>query len=139
MKPEKPGLWQAVSYLLCAFLTWQYSMPLEGSEFSGGRVTSPLLDLDDIGIALFVLSLLLALIYRRIAAGLALVACLFLPLYLYFTVPGPFRQVFKNNYSVPLRGNVVWDSWAFAGIFSLAIATYVSLLAFNAGKPESPH
>jgi hypothetical protein len=140
MKPEKPRLWQAVGYLFCAFLTWKYSMPLEGSEFSGGRVTGRLLDLGDIGIALFVLSLLFVLVYRRVAAGVALVACLLcLPLYLYFIVPGPFRQVFKGNYSVPLRGNFVWDSWAFAGMFSLAIATYISLSAFNAGRPKSEH
>jgi hypothetical protein len=50
---------QAAACLLCAIMVWNYGIGLEGTEFSGGRVTGPLLDLYDIGSILFILAVLL--------------------------------------------------------------------------------
>ena len=85
----------------------------EGTEFIGGWLTGPLLNLYDVGTFLFVPALLLAFFFRRIAAAFALTASLLcLPLYLYFVAPGPFRSVFRGEYSVPLQASFVWNSWA---------------------------
>jgi hypothetical protein len=84
--------------------------------------------MEETGSLLFVLALLLTFFYRRIAAATTLVACLLcLPLYLYFTAPGPFRWVFRGEYSVPLQVSFVSNKWAITGIVALAIAAYVGV------------
>ncbi len=124
----KTKITQAVACLLCAIVVWRYGSNLEGTEFSGGWLTGPLLDMEDAGSLLFVLALLLTFFYRRIAAATTLIACsLCLPLYLYFTAPGPFRWVFRGEYSVPLQANFVWNKWAITGMVALAIAAYVGV------------
>jgi hypothetical protein len=130
-------LWQAASCLLC-FAAAQHSFGLEGTEFSGGRVTGPLFDLSEIGSLLFVVALFLTFVYPRVAAAIASVATLLcLLLYLYFTAPGPFRRVFRGEYSVPLQASFVWDKWAISGILSLAVATYVCLWNLSTIKREN--
>src|SRR4051812_12333797 len=101
---RKPQLLQGVVCLLCAGVTCRYGFLIEGTEFSGGRVTGPLLDMNDVGSLLFVLALLLTFFFRRMAATVTLIASLLcLPLFLYFTAPGPFRRLFgKAEWSVPL-------------------------------------
>jgi hypothetical protein len=82
----------------------------------------------DVGTLLFVVALLLTLFYRRIAAATILIACfLCLPLYLYFTAPGPFRWVFRGEYSVPLRASFVWNKWNITGIVALTIAACLGI------------
>jgi hypothetical protein len=127
-KDGKTKLKQAAACLLCA-VVWRYGPPLEGTEFSGGWATGPILHMNDVGTLLFVLALLLTFFYRRIAAAVTVVACLLcLPLYLYFTAPGPFRRFFSRaEWSVPLQASFVWNKWAIGGIVALAIAAYVSL------------
>jgi Na+(H+)/acetate symporter ActP len=89
----------------------------------------------DYGSALFIPALILTFFYRRIAAGIGLIASvLCLPLYLYFVAPGPFRWVFKGEYSVPLRANFFWNNWAIAGITSLIVAVFVCLRSFSAAS-----
>jgi hypothetical protein len=84
-------LWQAIGSILCLAITCRLTWPLDGSEFSGGRITGPLLDMADAGILLFALSLLIGFWLRRIAALAALAATLLcLPLCLLFLAPGPF-------------------------------------------------
>jgi hypothetical protein len=84
--------------------------------------------MEETGSLLFVLALLLTFFYRRIAAATTLIACLLcLPLYLYFTAPGPFRWVFRGEYSVPLQASFVSNKWAITGIVALAIAAYVGV------------
>lgn len=69
------------------------------------------------------LALVLTFVRPRIAAALAIVASLLcLPLYLYFTAPGPFRRVFGGEYSVPLQANFVWDRSAVLGVLTVAVA-----------------
>jgi hypothetical protein len=45
------------------------------SEFSGGRLTGPLLKMADIGFLLFLVALRLTFFFRRVAAGIALGYC----------------------------------------------------------------
>jgi hypothetical protein len=51
-------LWQAGSCLLCVIAERSYSVGLAGTEFSGGRITGPILDSYELGIVLFVLAAL---------------------------------------------------------------------------------
>jgi len=53
-KPNIQQVCQAGSFLLCAFLALQITSGLEGTEFSGGWLTGPLLSMQDIGAALFI-------------------------------------------------------------------------------------
>ena len=101
----KTKITQSAVCLLCAVIVWKYGSDLEGTEFSGGWLTGPLLDMEETGSLLFVLALLLTFFYRRIAAATTLIACLLcLPLYLYFTAPGPYplglqRRIFGTTAS----------------------------------------
>lgn len=123
---DKLGL--AAMCLLCVILLWKYAFGLEGTEFSGGRLTGPLLDMEDIGAFLFIPALLLTFWYPRVAAAIAIVASfLCLPLYLYFTAPGPFRWICRGQYSVAAPANFVWIRSAIAGITALALAAYVGI------------
>jgi hypothetical protein len=91
--------------------------------------------MNDAGLLLFVLALLLVYFHRQTAAAFTLVACVMcMPLYLCFTTPGPFRKVFSRfEWSVPLKTNFVWDDRAMIGIVVLLIATFVAIrvLFFN--------
>jgi hypothetical protein len=87
------------------------------------QVPGPILDSLDRGSLLLVLALVLTFVRPRIAAALSIVASLLcLPLYLYFTAPGPFRRVFGGEYSVPLEANFVWDRSAIFGVLAVAAA-----------------
>jgi hypothetical protein len=125
MKWERQGILQALGCLLCACLAWYRQLLLEGSEFSGGSLTGPLLNLSDIGSTLFVLALLLGFWRPRVAAAVvvfASIACL--PLYLYLTMPRLFRAVFPGQYKVSL-GAFGWDPSSTAGILSIVLALYL--------------
>ena len=121
-------LTQAAICILCGIVVWNYGSGSEGTEFIGGRVTGPLLDMKDIGTLLFIPALLLTFFYQRLAAAVLFVSSLFcLPLYLYFTAPGPFRWIFRGRYSVPLQANFVWEKSAMTGIVVLAVAACFGL------------
>ena len=64
----KQKLMQAVSCLPFLFL-WLYSANLEGTEFSGGKLTGPLLHMNDVGTFLFILPLLMVWFVPRIRAS----------------------------------------------------------------------
>jgi hypothetical protein len=49
MEHRKQKVWQAASCLLCAAVAWRFGFTLDGTEFGGGRITRPLLDLQDVG------------------------------------------------------------------------------------------
>lgn len=122
---------QAAACLLCAIMVWNYGIGLEGTEFSGGRVTGPLLDLYDIGSILFILAVLITFFLRRIAAAITILATLLcVPLYLYFTAPGLFRRIFRGPWAEPLQTNFVWNRWAIMGIIILSIAASVAFRSF---------
>ena len=65
----KLQLLQGAACLLCAIVVWRYASSLLGTEFSGGWITGPLLEMKEVGSLLFVLALLLTFFYRRVAAA----------------------------------------------------------------------
>jgi hypothetical protein len=131
----KQKLLLAVACLLCAYLTCRDPYGLSGTEFSGGSVTGRLLDANFVGVFVFVLALLLAFIFPRISAVVALAASvLSLPLYLYFVTPGLFRQIFRGPWKVPLRSYFVADRWALLNTLAILLATVVSVYALRSHR-----
>lgn len=118
---------------------WRYAYSLEGTEFSGGRLTGLLLNMKTAGALLFVLAGVMIFFYRRIAAAITILASLLcLPFYLYFAAPGPFRSVFGGEYSVPLGDKFVLDARTVFGILLFAITTFVSLRTLLISKDSNP-
>jgi hypothetical protein len=133
----KQKLWQFATCLLCIILLWGYGSGLAGAEFSEGRVTGPLLHMNDVGTLLFVAGLVLTFFYRRIAAAVVLAAALLcLPLYLYFTAPVPFRWVFRGEYSVPAPASFVWTK---EGIAESSLSRWPRLSAFAVSSSRHNH
>jgi len=131
-------LWQIVAGVLCAAVSWRYRADLWGTEFEGGRVTGDLLGFTVVGHLLLLLGIPLTLLFRRIAAAIILLgSVLLLPLYLYFTAPGPFRRVVDGQWEVPLSANFAWDLWSFGGIATVALAIYICFLGLrSSGRPS---
>jgi hypothetical protein len=103
----------------------------EGSEFVGGRITGSVLDLADDGLLLFGLSLLLLFWFPRFSAAIAIAASLLAsPLFLYFLAPGPFRRVFKGEWSVSVNSSLAWNTWAAFGIVAVVATLFVSVQSF---------
>jgi hypothetical protein len=114
--------------LLCVILLRRYVSPLQGTEFSGGRMTGPLLDLADLSVLLFLVALMLNVFRTRLSPAVTLAASLLgLPLFLYFACPGPFRRMFKGEYSVPASGTFVWNVPCIVGTIALTTALVLSL------------
>ena len=123
----------AASCLLCTAVSWRIGYDLDGTEFSGGSVTGPLLEMQDMGNLLFLLVLPLIFVFQRIAAAIMLLACLLcLPLYLFFTAPGPLRWIFRGEWTVQRVTSSVWNWWSIAGIGTLILASFVCLRTFSA-------
>ena len=127
---RKPLL--AAVCLLCAYLTFKYPTGLSGTEFSAGWLTGRLLDASFLGFFAFAASVLLGLVWPRIAAVTALIASVIsFPLYLYFVMPGLYRQIFRGPWSVPLQSYFVADVWALVSLLAIlaamAVSTYVLL------------
>jgi hypothetical protein len=133
-KLNKQKVWQAAACLACVGVLWIRLDDLGASEFSGARLTGKLFTMADLGSLLFLVALLLTMFFPRVAAAIALVAALLcLPFYLYILMPGPYRQIFKGEYSVPLQRPFVWNNWAVVGAISLAIAAFWSLHNLSKG------
>jgi len=116
--------------VLAAVVGLFFSDPLGASEFSGGTVTGPLVTLHEVSGCLFVASGVMAFVYQRVAAGVALVAWLLsLPLYLYFVAPGPFRIVIPGEYQVLAQAAFAWNTLAVVGIVVGAAAAGPSLMS----------
>jgi hypothetical protein len=131
-KPSKRELWQATAFLACVGVLWMHLGEFGASEFIGGRLTRKLFAMVDAGVLLFLSAVVLTIFWPRIAAISALVATLLcLPFYLYIVMPGPYRRIFKGEYSVPLQAPFVWNSWAVVGIFTLALAAVLSIRRLN--------
>ena len=134
-KLSKEKVWQAAAYLACVGVLWIRLDAFGASEFSGGRITGKLFTMADLGSLLFLVALLLTIFFPRVAAALALTATLLcLPFYLYVLMPGPYRRIFKGEYSVPLQRPFVWNTWAVVGVLSLGIAGILSLRSFFKGR-----
>jgi hypothetical protein len=131
-KFPKEKMSQAIACLACTVVLQLYLDEFGASEFSGGRLTGPLLRMADLGSLLFLVGLLLTFFLRRIAASIALAATLLcLPFYLYILMPGAYRWIFKGEYSVPLSRPFHWDNWAFVGIISLLFVVILSLRSYS--------
>ena len=116
-------------------VTWRFSDYLGPTEFIGGTVMGPVFTLHELSGDLFPLAAIAAFFYRRVAAAMALVACVLAPpLYINFLAPGPFRTLFPGEYSVPLTRSYVWDPWSLAGLAVIATTTLLSLRAFRQGR-----
>ncbi len=64
-------------------------MHVDGTEFSGGSVTGTLITLTEIGALGLVIAIAITFFFRRAAAFIAMLGCLFsMPLFLYFLAPG---------------------------------------------------
>ena len=129
-KPQKQQLWLAVNCLACVVVVLCNTNGLEGTEFSGGWLTGPLLSMADIGTGLFVLALIVTFWTPRIAAALGLASSLLcLPLYLYFLAPVPFNEIFGfgHQFKSHPSGGFHWDPWAIGGVLTIAVTTYVCL------------
>src|SRR6266513_2439390 len=128
----KLKLLQAVSYCICCLFAWNRFDALEATELSGGTVTGPLLSLLLLGTFLFTLAAVFTFARLRIAAVSGLLAALLsLPISLYFLAPGPFRFVFRGEYSVPLRSNFVWSRWTLIPTFLFVVAILVSFFSLS--------
>ena len=127
-KLSRQNAWQAVAFLACAGVLWIRLGDFGASEFSGGSLTGKLLTMADVSALLFFSALVFTIFLPRVGAIVALMAIvLCLPLYLYVVMPGPYRGIFKGEYSVPLQRTFVWNSWAIVGIITLAFATVFSI------------
>jgi hypothetical protein len=134
-KPGKQQIWLAICCLVSAFVALQNTDGFEGTEFSGGWLTGPLLSMVGIGTVLFLLAFVVGFLHPRVAAAIALVSWLLcLPLCLYFTAPVPFNQIFGfgHEFKVQPSGGFHWQSWTIAGALTFAITTYVCLRGFAA-------
>lgn len=137
-KIRRQEIWRAFSCVLCIVVAWPHLNAVGASEFIGGRLTGPLFEMAEYGIIFFLLAVLLIPFYRRTTTVMALIASLLcMPFYLYFVAPGPFRRVFKGEYSVPSRAPFVWNIWAIAGILTLAVAIVLSIRCLAAASFES--
>jgi hypothetical protein len=141
-KPGKQQLWLAVSCLVCVIAALRNTSDLEGTEFSGGWLTGPLLSMIDIGTVLFVLALIVTFIFPRIAGAIGLASSLLcLPLYLYFIAPVTFSQIFGvgHQFKVQPSGGFHWDKWPIAGVLTLAANICLCLRGFAVtGRTQIP-
>ena len=127
-KHSEQKLWQATACLVCLGVLWIHFNEFGASEFRGGRLTGKLFTMADVSCLLFFMALLSTILFPRVAAAISLAATLLcLPFYLYILMPGPYRRIFRGEYSVPLQRPFVWDNWAVAGVLSLVIAASLSL------------
>src|SRR6185312_5143335 len=118
---------QAANLLLCASLAMKLTSGLDGTEFSGGLLTGPLLSMADYAIILFILSLILTFLFPRIAALIGIASSLLcLPLYCFFLAPVPFNEVFARGHQFkvqPVPG-FHWHTWLMVALFSVATTIY---------------
>ena len=134
-KLSKQNVWQAAACLACVGVLWIRLDDFGASEFSGGRLTGKLFTMAELGSLLFLAALVLTFFSPRVAAAIALAATLLcLPFYLYILMPGPYQQIFKGEYSVPLQRPFVWNNWAVVGVLSLVIAACLSLYSLSRGR-----
>lgn len=128
----KEKAWQGLACLACIVVLWIRLDDFGASEFSAGRLTGPLLKMAHVGSLFFLAALVLTFFLRRTVATIALAAVLLcFPFYLYILMPGPYRWIFKGEYSVPLRHPFHWDTWAAAGVLSLLFVAVLSFRSYS--------
>ena len=121
---------QTALIVVSASLVWYRFLGLDGSEFSGGWLTGPILNLHFSGALLVTLALPILFVYPRASAAMTLAAVLCcLPLHLYFLIPGFFHRLFPGEYSVTARSYFEFSSLDFWSVMALSGLTLVSLAA----------
>lgn len=106
-----------------------------GSEFSGGRLTGPLLSMADNGALLFILAFLLTFLFPRIAAAIGLLSSLlYLPLSCFFIAPVPFAQVFApgGEFKVQPLPGFHWHTLPVTTLVGVALASCLCIRRFVA-------
>jgi hypothetical protein len=98
----------------------------DGTEFSGGRITGPILTMCEWSIFAFLAAIVATFLWPRIAAAIGLLgAALNVPFLCYTIAPGPFRTVFHGEYSVPLKSNFEVHATSFqAAVAVLIVASF---------------
>jgi len=125
--------------LLASWLSLRNTNSLDGSEFSGGRLTGPILTMCEIAIIVFVVGIVLAYPFPRIASVTSLLASLLsLPFLLYWIAPRPVRSIYKGEYSVPLQSNFVWNKWSLGTAVAILIVVVMSVWnLFPVQRPQN--
>jgi len=132
-KPDAGKAFQAGNFLLCFILALQVTNGLDGTEFSGGWLTGPLLSMADIGTLLFILALVLTFFFPRVAAVIGLVSSLLcVPLCCFFIAPVPFAYVFAPGHEFKVQQTAVfhWHTWPVVTLFAAALASFLCVRRF---------
>jgi len=133
----KEKVWQAIACLACTVVLWVHLDDFGASEFGGGRLTGPLFKMAELGASFFLLTVLLTFFLPRTAATIALASTLLcLPFYLYVLMPGPYRWIFKGEYSVPLNEPFHWDNWAAVGVLNLLVVATLSVRSYSRARVD---
>lgn len=130
----------ASTLLLTVWLTFRGMGVVDGSEFVSGKITGPINVMCDFALVGLAVACILTYPLPRAASVLGLLASLLsLPFLVYFIAPGPFRAVFRGEYSVPLQSNFSWDGWllepAIAVLFVIFMSVWI-LFSVPRGKVE---
>ena len=142
-KPDAGQAFQAGSFLLCVYLALQLTRGLDGTEFSGGWLTGPLLSMADSGTLLFILAIVLTFVFPRTAAAIGLASSLLcVPLCCFFIAPLPFAHVFARGIefsSQPTPG-FHWRMWPVTSLVAVALASYLCIRRFVMSELKpTPH
>ena len=136
--PRERMRYLAVSCSASLIASLRVTAGLDGTEFSGGWLTGPLLSMAEIGMVLLLLTVIASVVFSRTAAIIGLVSSLLcFPLYLYLIAPAFFVRIFASTheFSVPLNGNLHWQKWTGAGVVALTVTIYICIRIFMATGP----
>jgi hypothetical protein len=129
---------QTATFLLCISLALRITSGLDGTEFSGGWLSGPLLSMTDIGIGLFMLAIVWTFFSQRVAAAIGLVSSLFcLPLCCFFIAPVPFARIFAHGHGFKVQPapGFHWHTWSVAALLAVVVAGYNCIRDFAARTP----
>jgi len=132
-KPDASQVVQAMSFLLSLCLALQVTSGLDGTEFSGGWLTGPLLSMADIGTVIFILAFVLTFLFPRVAAAIGLVSSLLcVPLCCFLVAPIPFAQVFArgHEFKVQPAPGFHWHTWPGIALLVAAFNCYLCVRCF---------
>jgi hypothetical protein len=142
-KPDAGQAFQAGSFLLCVYLALQLTRGLDGTEFSGGWLTGPLLSMADSGTLLFILAIVLTILFPRVAAAIGLASSLLcVPLCCFFIAPLPFAHVFARGIEFSSQPTPGFHRrmWPVTTLVAVALASYLCIRRFVMSELKpTPH
>ena len=129
----------AAGCLLGAIAVTKSCSDLLGTELEGGTVTGPMLYAALISKVLFIVTLILAILWPRMAIVSGVTASLFcLPLYVYRTLPALFRVIFPGLYKSPPPGTFIWHGWSLIGMLTTVVVVWLSShICFRGNSPTT--